>query len=119
MSAPDYRIRFDPTTIDFADDVGTTGQDHDSYPAPGTQARYDWMRMYLIGLLSLQASNEAPTQYRNGTLWFKLDENAIYIRKEDEWVLIADAIVDADGNTLTDLFTRVSTLEGAVAALQA
>ena len=68
----DNRIRFPSTEVDFEEDVGLTGQTHDLFPAPG-QARYDWMRMYLIGLLSCQSSSEQPINYREGTLWYNLD----------------------------------------------
>ena len=130
MPAPDARIVLPPTPIDFAIDVGETGQDHDTYPSPDTQARFDLMRMYLIGLLANQASigDDEPTQFRNGTLWMDLTENALKIRKDDEWVPAGDGILLAEGVTLGDFyadflslgltptlaeFTPSSTLDGA------
>jgi hypothetical protein len=72
-SAFDNRIRFSTSAIDFTNDVGLTQQQHDTYPSPNTQARYDWMRMYLIGLLSNQSSCDQPSQYRPGTMWYQMD----------------------------------------------
>lgn len=71
----DNRLRLPPSKIDFNDDVGITGQDHDDYPSP-SQARYDWMRMYLIGLLANQSSHDRPSQFRTGTLWYDRNINA-------------------------------------------
>lgn len=67
----DNRIRLDPTLVDFTPS-GTTGQAHDNYPAGNTQARYDWMRSFLIGLLSNQSGESEPIQKRLGTLWLKV-----------------------------------------------
>jgi len=94
MSIPesDNRIQFPPTLIDFDNQVGVTGQFHDSYPAPGQQPRYDWMRMVLIGLLSLQSSTEPPTQYRTGTLWYDKDRDVIKIWNGTAWVSISNVI---------------------------
>jgi len=91
MADIDNRIQFPPTLIDF-NAVGTTGQFHDTYPAPGQQPRYDWMRMVLIGLLSLQSSAEPPTQYRTGTLWYDKDRGVIKIWNGTAWVSISDVI---------------------------
>ena len=111
MPAPDARIVLPPSPIDFAD-VGTTGQDHDTYPSSDTQARFDHMRMYLIGLLANQASIGAdePTQFRNGTLWMDLTEGALKIRKDDEWVPAGDGILVADGITLGDFYNDFQSL---------
>jgi hypothetical protein len=74
MTDKDNRIRLDPPVVDFTVS-GPTGQRHDEYPKPKTQARYDLMRTYLIGLLSNQSSNEntdgEPFEKRTGTLWYK------------------------------------------------
>ena len=50
MSIPDNRLRFSSTKIDFANDVGIASQDHDNYPPPQGQARFDHMRMVVIAL---------------------------------------------------------------------
>lgn len=117
MSLPDNRIRFSGPGIDFENEVGRTGQDHDDYPQPYTQARYDWMRMFLIGLLSCQSSKEEPTQYRDGTWWFDLNTLTMKIRRADQWVPAAQVI--ATGTITLDemyeehkaLMTRVATIE--------
>lgn len=68
---PDNRIKLQPTEVDFVNDVGVTGQQHDHYPSPDSAPRYDWMRLYLIGLLSNQSSiGEQPLNFRDGTLWY-------------------------------------------------
>jgi hypothetical protein len=48
--------------------------------------------MYLISLLSQQSSYLAPTQYRDGTIWFDLNDLTLKIRKNNEWRQISDAI---------------------------
>lgn len=116
-STPDHRLRFPGPEIDFETDVGETGQAHDTYPAPGQQPRYDWMRMTLIGLLSSQSSYEEPTQYREGTLWFDLNELCMKVRKGDAWVGLASAIkvdVDSDSEpvTLQAAYATLRTLIG-------
>jgi len=72
----DNRITLPTTEIDF-NIVGLTGQDHDTYPGPGQSARYDWMRLYLIGLLAHQTSQCPPTNYRPGTIWFSNSYDAL------------------------------------------
>ncbi len=62
----DNRIRFPSAKIDFAVDVGLTDQEHDGFPGPGQPPRYDWMRLFLHGLLSHQSSESEPTEYRSG-----------------------------------------------------
>jgi hypothetical protein len=67
----DSRIRFPVTTIDFTNDVGETGQPHDDFPNIDTAPRYDWMRLYMIGLLGYQSSESIqPENRRTGTIWF-------------------------------------------------
>lgn len=101
ISENDNRIQLPPTKVDFDDVVGTTGQAHDTFPDAGQQPRYDWMRMFLIGLLSLQSSEEPPTQYRTGTLWFNRSVNAIYVWDGSAWVSLAQFIlVSEDVNLL-------------------
>lgn len=100
MPTQDARIRFPAARVDFVNDVGETSQPHDQYPAPGQQARYDWLRLYLIGLLSNQASALEPTNYREGSLWFdtSIDLSDIIppatfrVRKNNNWVSLSEAI---------------------------
>ena len=101
----DHRIRFSPVLTDFTNDVGVTGQDHDTYPSPGQQARYDWMRLYLIGLLSCQSSDDPPSQYREGTLWFDLKDVTMKVRQNGAWVSLSQAIKLADTQNANDPLT--------------
>lgn len=117
MATSDNRIRFDSAKIDFATSVGVTGQDHDSYPAAGQQPRYDWMRMFLIGLLANQSSASEPTQYREGTTWFDTTEDTLKIRRQGSWVSVAEAIKlgeasDGSAVTLQGLYATIRTLIG-------
>jgi hypothetical protein len=127
-TTPDYRIKFPAPTIDFTDDVGTTGQDHDNYPSPGTQARYDWMRLMLIGLLTHQASYEEPTQYRDGTVWYDLETLELKIWQSGDggssgaWTKLSDVImVGLAGTTpvsLTNFYEQFQVLVQRVNALE-
>lgn len=92
MSLPDNRIRFPSTLVNFSTDVGVTGLTHDEYPQAGSQARFDHLRLYLIGLLSNQSSYVEPTNYRNGTVWFDLNTLSLKIRRNDSWTDISEAI---------------------------
>ena len=111
---PDNRFRLPATKIDFENDVGLTGQDHDLYPAPQGQARYDHMRMAIISLLAQQASYAAPTQYREGSAWFDLNTLTMKIRKGNSWVSYAETIAltepDSTGQvqTLADWYATAS-----------
>lgn len=116
MDTQDNRIRFPTTRVDFDADVGVTGQDHDEYPAPSSQARFDHMRLYLIGLLAQQSSLTAPTECREGTPWFDLNTFSLKIRKNGAWVSYANAIAltepDTEGDviTLAEWYTTVEAL---------
>lgn len=92
MTLPDNRIRLTPAKIDFETQVGETGQDHDNYPGPQKQARFDHLRMYLIGLLSQQSSYDPPTQFRDGTTWFDLNDLTLRIRYNNEWRPISEVV---------------------------
>lgn len=94
MPLPDNRIKLSSTLIDFDADVGVASQDHDDFPDAGQQARYDWMRIYLIGLLSNQSSFDEPSQYRDGTIWFDLNTLELKIRMgmTSDWRPMAEAI---------------------------
>ena len=100
----DNRIRIPSLKIDFDLDVGLTGQDHDDFPAPG-QARFDHMRMFLIGLLAHQSSllGELPSQARTGSIWFPTDTGVFHYTPDDgqSWSSLAEAIgliVDTTGD---------------------
>ena len=112
MTIPDNRIRYPAAKIDFTADVGVTGQDHDSYPAPGGQARFDHMRMALIGLLSQQSSFDEPSQRRDGTPWFDLNTFALKIWYNGSWQLYSHAIpLEVDGLdkiSLADWYDQVN-----------
>ena len=113
MTLPDYRIKFPAPLIDFSADVGLTGQAHDEYPAPGTQARYDHLRLYLIGLLTNQASYLLPLEYSEGTIWFDLNTTALKTYFNNQWQQIANAIVltsEGETTTLADWYTNQATI---------
>lgn len=129
MALPDNRIRFPSNKIDFDAEVGVTGQDHDNYPLPNSQARFDWMRMIIIGLLSHQASETEPSEYRDGTVWFDLNSNELKIwmggTTDGAWQPISKAIIvgdppseGSDAPTLWDLNLQVKALETRIAALE-
>ena len=108
---PDNRLRLPAGPIDFAVDVGLTGQDHDDYPMAGTQPRYDWARIYWISLLAQQSSYEEPTQYREGTPWFDLNLMALKIRRNAAWVPYSEAVLlDEEGTTLSDFYREFRAL---------
>ncbi len=111
---PDNRMRFPAPEINFVDDVGTTGQDHDNFPAPG-QARYDWMRLAIISLLSQQSSYREPTQKRIGTPWFDLNTEKLKMWNGISWANIADFIEVNGDMSLTEWITSIN--DGIVDAL--
>ena len=103
----DNRIIFPPTEIDFSGNL--TGQDHDTFPAPGQQPRFDWMRSAIQGILSHQSSKDPPTQFRTGTIWYNLTKKAFYIHNGSSWVSLSEAIAvieSSDGSivSLADWF---------------
>lgn len=118
---PDNRIRYPSTKIDFDADVGVTGQDHDEYPAPGTQSRFDYMRMALIGLLAQQSSFSEPSQYRDGTPWFDLNTFTLKIYRDGAWRPYSSAIPlteeDESGDvvTLAEWYTATTTALDSIA----
>lgn len=94
MVLPDYRLRFPPTSIDFENDVfggSSNGQDIESYPQPG-QARFDWMRIVVIGLLANQSSYLEPLNYRIGTIWMNLNDGFYKYFNGEGFAEISDAI---------------------------
>lgn len=113
MTLPDNRVRLSATKIDFINDVGVASQDHDNYPPPQGQARFDHMRMFLIGLLAQQSSYDEPTEYRDGTPWFDLNTLTLKIRSGGEWKHIAESInLETDANVvrLSDWYESVNSL---------
>lgn len=104
----DNRLRFPPTLIDFANDVGTTGQDHDNYPQAGTAARFDHMRMYCIALLAQQSSNQPPTEYRIGTPWLDTQTMTLKIWDGYEWAPYPTVLELESGLTLDEWYQSVS-----------
>lgn len=118
-SLPDDRINLQPPLIDFTNDVGTTGQAHDTFPEPG-QARFDWMRSYLIGLLSNQSAFCEPIEFRIGTIWFDLNNasykyragatNPILLNEGDSWLSLSYGIELDAGLSLQDWFAQVQAL---------
>lgn len=115
---PDDRINLQPPLVDFSV-VGTTGQAHDTFPAPG-QARFDWMRSYLIGLLSHQSSFSEPIEFRLGTTWFDLNNasfkyragatHPILLNEGDSWLSLSNGIELDTGLSLQDWFTQVQAI---------
>lgn len=120
---PDNRINLQPPLIDFVDDVGTTGQAHDTFPQPG-QARYDWMRSYLIGLLAHQASFQEPIEFRLGSVWFDLNTSSfkyragsaepIFTTEGSNFIPISHGIELEQGLSLQEWFEQVQELIGTV-----
>lgn len=108
MPLPDNRIRLPSNKIDFTSEVGVASQDHDNYPPPQGQARYDHLRMFLIGLLSLQSSFAEPSEFRDGTPWFDLNTLSLKISINGEWVNLTDAILLESGTTLSDWYQSVN-----------
>lgn len=114
MPLPDNRLRFPAPRIDFENDVGLTDQAHDSYPEIGAPLRFDHMRMAIIALLANQSSFTEPTDYRDGTLWFDLNEPAtLKIRADGAWTSLADVIQANTTQTLQQWMTSIeSSLSG-------
>lgn len=110
----DCRIQFPPTAVNF-NNVGSTGQPHDDYPSAG-QARFDWMRMTLIGLLAHQSSIDPPTNYRQGTIWYCLaDEYFKYFKNDTEgFVDLSHAIRITIGDRHMSLNEWANYIENAV-----
>lgn len=115
---PDDRINLQPPLVDFSV-VGTTGQAHDTFPAPGP-ARFDWMRSYLIGLLSNQSSFTEPIEFRLGTIWFNLNDasfkyragatHPIILNEGDNWLSLSYGIQLDTGLSLQDWFAQIQAL---------
>ena len=63
-----------------------------------------------MGLLAQQSSYTEPTQYRDGTPWFDLNDSTIKIRSGSEWVHLSDVIsVQQTSGTSTQSLTEFVT----------
>ena len=95
---PNNTLRFQAPLIDFATEVGLSGQDHEKFPAPDAQPRWDWLLIWFISLLANQSSYEEPTQYRDGTIWFDLNTLVLKIWRSSlenisgSWLSVATSI---------------------------
>lgn len=104
MATPDNRLRFPPTLIDFAVDVGLSGQDHESFPAASAQPRWDYLLIWFISLLANQSSYDEPTQYRDGTMWFDLNDLTLKIYRNGAWAKTSRCIeLETAGGTMITL----------------
>lgn len=108
MTLPDNRIRFFSTKTDFDTYFGNLGQEIDSYPPEGGQARFDHMRAVLLGLLSQQSSYEEPSQKREGTPWLDLATGILKIFRDGQWVSYSEVISVTETQTLAQWFTEAS-----------
>lgn len=115
----DNRIRLDQTPIDFSA-TDSVDQLHSQYPSPNTQARFDFMRSYLIGLLSNQSSPEdcEPIEKRIGTLWFNKTIQMLLLYSANnsfeslsKFISAESASVDEDGDPVTEIVTLQSILD--------
>lgn len=113
-SEPDNRINLQAPLVGFPT---VTGQLHDQFPSPGQQARFDWMRSYLIGLLSNQSSYSPPTQYRDGTLWYDFNTLTLRIWSQGAWQPFAAVVALALGEGVSDTITLAEWYASTAAAL--
>lgn len=108
----DNRIRLDETPVDFtvSDYVD---QLHSKYPSPNTQARYDYMRTYLIGLLSNQSSDEEPFEKRIGTLWLNKKLMQLLLYDGEKFDAFAKFIsVETEENEVISLQSLIDDIRG-------
>ena len=95
---PNNTLRFPAPLIDFATEVGLSGQDHERFPYPDAQPRWDWLLMWFMSLLANQSSYEEPTQYRDGTIWFDMNTMTLKIWRSSlenisgSWISLASSI---------------------------
>ena len=122
----DNRIRLDLTPVPFPPAVGApqeqTGCLSDSFPTPNSQARYDQIRSFLLGLLSNQSSPDEPYEKRTGTLWYQRSTTTnanefINVHRGPEsdgtggtWDSLADHIAITNGDTITTLAEAMATV---------
>ncbi len=117
VATPDFRIRFDAPRIDFGPDgLGTDeGLPVDSYPAPGSQARYDHMRSVILGLLAHQASVDTPAVAKPGAFWFDLNDATLKVYLNGEWSAFSTVLGLADGVTLQQWYDQSAAFVAAFA----
>jgi len=115
----DNRLQFPPTLIDFDNVVGITGQTHDTYPSAGSQPRYDYQRMMHIALLACQSSNNPPTQFRIGTLWYCRSKKSYFVWNGTAWVSLTEAIAVSEDSSgvVTSLATLLTNIEQKLLAI--
>lgn len=106
----DNRLQYPSATVDFST-VGLSGQDHDDYPVPNTSPRFDWMRMYLMGLMSNQSSHTPPSEYREGTIWYNSLIEQYNYQTSSGFKPISEAIYinENGGQNLSDFVNHIST----------
>lgn len=118
MTTPDFRLRLGGPPIDFSE-LGFTGTAIDSWPLPGSQARYDEIRSLLLALMSSQASFQEPINYSIGSLYFNLNATnagSFYFRHDagpvidpngEDWVTLAHGIELEPGLSLHQWFEEL------------
>lgn len=109
----DNRIKLSSGLVSF----DTVGQDHDAYPAPGQQARYDHLRSYLIGVLTNQSSADEPSEFREGTPWFDLNSMTLKIRYDGSWVELSKVISTNGAASASNVIRLDDWIDGVNAAL--
>lgn len=124
MALPDNRIRLQPTPIDFDTQVGTPVETdanigaftHDDFPDSNQQPRWDWMRSFLIGLLSLQASSDEPIERRKGTPWLDLRTTTPTLKIYDgtEFINITKFMDSETGTEYVSLFDWIQSTNSIV-----
>lgn len=121
----DNRIRLDETPVDFSR-TDQVDQLHSSYPDPNTQARFDQMKSFMIGLISNQSSPGEcePFEKRIGTLWFnKTIEMLLLFNGTDfdtisKYISVESSTTDEEDVTTTDVVTLQSLLDEVLATLE-
>lgn len=106
----DNRIILSPTRVTMP----TVGQDHDNYPPPQGQVRYDHMRTFLIGLLSQQSSESEPSERRDGTPWFDMNSGMLKIWYNGQWREYSEVISLNGEITLIEWYNSVANAISAI-----
>lgn len=118
MTSPDFRLRLGGPPIDFSE-LGFTGTAIDTWPAPGSQARFDEIRSLLLALMSSQASFQEPVNYSLGSMWFDLnaanagsykfrhDAGPVIDPNGEDWVSLSHGVELEPGLSLQQWFEQV------------